>query len=147
MYNADGQCLQELSCLVASEAGKDLLCHLRSIQLADGLNRLQRLRITLSVFKAYVCFFKQAWDRGVYFGDYGLRQVSLRAGASPMQDVDVRQLVLVDVEHLMQTAEAKKIGRQWKKVWLELEANLVQQNYQLPSEALSTVMTLINAET
>ena len=102
-----------------------------------------KLQITLSVFKAYVYFFKQAWDRGVFMGDYGLRQVAVRAGVSPLQMLDAQSLVLVDAEALKQKEGARKIGHAWTNVWKELDASLGEQGYQMPPTAMPVLRGLI----
>ena len=144
MYNVVGTFVSDLSCLVMSAAGQDLMCHLGSIEVAQGVSRFQKLRNTLSVFRSYVCFFKHAWDCGAFVDDYGLDQVCVRVGVSPMQQLEVDHLVLVDAEGLKEKAGARKIGKRWKRVWMELEARLGQQNYQLPPSELHTLQFLMN---
>jgi hypothetical protein len=117
----------ELSCLVVPQQGEDLAVRVRRITdeaSQDPSAREEARQQLCYTARAFVQCFAEAWTAGVFYGDYGLRQVCVRLASAGKRNLEASDLVLVDVEGLGTHADAAK---KFKGIWDPVAEELVRR--------------------
>jgi len=142
---------------VVLQQGEDLMNRIRRLARDGGKDRAHRIRSQWEcrwTVKAALEFFVRCWDGGIFFKDYGLRQVCIRAGATPrvnelgVEKLEASDLVMVDAEDILGPRDCApgRIGKIWRPLAQTLKHALDQLGLRLPDVTLTKLRELLNKD-
>ena len=133
--------IRRLSCLVMARQGEDLLHRLHSI-VAERRCCKELLWDTL---RAFLRFFAESWERGVFYTGYNLRRVCVRPAAARKLQLGADDLVLVSVRSYGPVAECRQgdVGKMWRSALKDLHDLLVSSGSGLALESTESLRLLV----